>query len=433
MTNDNKILTLQSLKTILSAFEDNISTKTTPEIENSIEPKSGDIPTIYITGNVPTSKENVKAKLEYVSKTHQFTSYIKYKLQGSSTLSLPKKNFTVQLFSDENRTNELYKDFNDWGFSNRFTLKADYCDILHARNVVCAKLWSKIVNSRSDYNSLPTELKNSPNHGVTDGFPVLVYLNGEYHGIYNFIIPKGNWMFGMDKNNPNHVALQAETNDSEADTTAYQINPCNFNAVWSGEDGENWSYEVGSDALDSWMPLYTYIYQTPDKIELAKYLDIQSTIDYYIFQYVILGVDGLAKNMTLLTYDKVKWYLSVYDLDNTFDLLLDVVLGAVNAKLGESPYLTQYSVLWSFIESNFSNEIQSRYIELRNSVLSFSSIMEEFENYINVYGEDLYIKDTVAYPDIPNVEYNNIHNLRTFIVDRLAIVDTNILGGALNE
>lgn len=432
MTNDNKILTLQSLKTILSVFEDKISTKSTPEIKSSIEPQSDDIPVIYITGEVPTKKENVKAELKYISKTNQFISYIKYKLQGSSTLSLPKKNFTIQLFSDDSRTTELYKDFKDWGFSNRFTLKADYHDILHVRNVVCAKLWGKIVQSRSDYSSLPVGLRNSPNNGATDGFPVLVYLNGIYQGIYNFIIPKGNWMFGMDKSNPNHVALQAETNDSETSNTAHASNPCNFNTAWSGEDGVHWSYEVGSDALSSWMPLYTYISQTPNKTELAKYLDIQSAIDYYIFQYVILGVDGLAKNMTILTYDKVKWYLSVYDLDNTFDLLLDQVLGAVNATLGEDPYLTKYSALWSFIESNFSNEIQSRYLELRNGVLSFSSIMEEFENYINIYGEDLYIQDTAVYPDIPNIEYNNIHNLRTFIVNRLAVVDTNILGGALN-
>ena len=50
-------------------------------------------------------------------------------------------------------------------------------------------------------------------------------------------------------------------------------------------------------------------------------IDIQSAIDYYIFQDIILGTDGLAKNMILLNYDnKLKWYLSPYDMDATFDL-----------------------------------------------------------------------------------------------------------------
>lgn len=431
MTNDDKILTLQSLKTILSAFE----TKVVPEvseISNSIEPCDDDIPTIYITGEVPTKKENVKAELKYVSKTHQFAAYIKYKLQGSSTLSLPKKNFTVQLFSDENRVNQLYKNFKSWGHSNMFTLKADYNDILHARNVVCAKLWGKIVKSRSDYTSLPNELKKSPNHGATDGFPVLVYLNGIYQGIYCLVVPKDAWMFGMDKNNPNHVALNAETNDSETTSDQHMYNPCNFNSPWSGKDGEHWSYEAGSDALNSWMSLYTYIYQNPNLAELEKHLDIQSVIDYYIFQYVILGVDGLAKNMMLLTYDKTKWYLSVYDMDNTFDLLLDEVLGAVDTVICERPYLSVNNELWNTVVPAYAEQVRSRYLELRKGVLSFSSIMEEFEHYINTYGEDLYIQDTVAYPNIPNVEYNNIHNLRAFIAERLSVVDMNILGGALN-
>lgn len=432
MTYDEKLLTLQSLKTILSAFENKNIPEVSYEHNNTIEPLNDDIPTIYINGDVPTKKENVKAELRYVSKTHEFTSYIKYKLQGSSTLSLPKKNFTIQLFSDENRLNELYKDFKSWGFSNRFTLKADYCDITHARNVVCGKLWGKIVESRSDYASLPEGLRNSPNHGTTDGFPVLVYLNGVYQGIYCFVVPKDAWMFGMDKNNPNHVALQAETNDSESIDGAHQYNPCNFNTPWSGKDGEHWSYEVGSDALDSWMPLYTNIYDTPGKETLEEYLDVQSAIDYYIFQYVILGVDGLGKNMMLLTYDKTKWYVSPYDMDNTFNMLLNEVLDAVGATISKYPYLNGYSELWLFIENWYQELIAERYLELRKKALSFSSIMQEFDNFINIYGEDLYIKDTVPYPDIPNVEYNNIHNLRTFIAERLSVVDTSILGGALS-
>lgn len=327
MSDKNNVLTLQSLKTILSAFK----FQDADSNDNSIEPLNDDLPIIYITGYEPTKKSNVKAELKYISKTDEFTAYINYKLQGSSTILNPKKNFTIRMFKNKDRTVAFYKNFKNWGFNNKFVLKADYDDILHARNVVCGKLWSKMVQTRENYSTIPTELKNSPNHGTVDGFPVKLYLNGEYRGLYCFNIAKDEWMFGMDASNPNHVVLQGESNDTAFygepdDGIAPENNPCNFNSQWNGKDGQYWSYEVGDNALESWNNLYNNIYVTPNADELKKYLDIPSAIDYYIFQYVIYGVDGLARNMMLLTYDKVKWYISPYDMDNTFGLLSGRVL-----------------------------------------------------------------------------------------------------------
>lgn len=64
-----------------------------------------------------------------------------------------------------------------------------------------------------------------------------------------------------------------------------------------------------------------------------------------------------------------------------------------------------------------------RYIELRKSVLSYSSIIEEFEKYIGVYGEDVYIQDAAIYPDIPSVTDNTLNSLRNFVSDRLEYLD----------
>lgn len=430
---DEKVITTQSLKPILSAFDEKIKKSISNNSgvlnnQNDVEPIHDDLPVLYITGDVPTKKENVKAKLEYVSKTLRFTAYMKYKLQGSYTMRFPKKNFTIQLFSDENRTSPYYQNFKNWGNDYQFTLKADFADISHARNVVCAKLWSKVVASRPDYNSLPEGLRNSPNNGATDGFPVLVYLNNQYQGIYVLTITKSARMFGMDKNNENHIALNAETNDNGNENLRY--NPCNFNAEWSGDDGYHWSYEVGKSATEAWNKLYTYIYATPNKTMLEKYLDIQSAIDYYIFQTVVFGLDGLGKNMMLLTYDKTKWYLSAYDMDSTFGLLTESnYFDAYFVTPFELPYQNLFSELWNFIKVNYPEEIKSRFIELYNSILSQDAIINELENFINIYGEDLYIKDTLIFHNIPNVELSNMANLRWFIKNRLQIVYDGFMRG----
>ena len=182
MANDI-LTTMETLKSILPVFENNVIEKVKDTLPQIIEPANGDIPTIFISGTIPDSKSYVAGELEYVSKTTKFHAYTYIKLQGNSTLYLPKKNYTVNLYSDENRNVRLNKEFKNWGFHNNFVLKADYNDILHARNVVGAKLWSRVVQSRSDYDTLPEELKNSPNHCAIDGFPVRVYVNGTDNGV----------------------------------------------------------------------------------------------------------------------------------------------------------------------------------------------------------------------------------------------------------
>ena len=128
--------------------------------------------------------------------------------------------------------------------------------------------------------------------------------------------------------------------------------------------------------------------------------------------------------MLLATYDMSKWYLSAYDMDSTFDLdwngrLLD---GAF-ADMPAHPYNNINSFLLVYIWEDCLAAYVARYTELRKSVLSYSSIIEEFEKYIGVYGEDVYIQDTAIYPDIPSVVDNTLTSLRRFVSKRLEYLD----------
>ena len=423
MANDI-LTTMETLKSILPVFEDNIIEKIKNASPKIIEPANDDIPKIFISGSIPDSKSYVAGELEYVSKTTKFHAYTYIKLQGNSTLRLPKKNYTVNLYNDESRSVKLNKEFKNWGFHNNFVLKADYNDILHARNVVGAKLWSKVVQSRSDYDTLPEELKNSPNNGAIDGFPVRVYINGTYNGLYTWAIPKCDWMVGMNSANANHVLLSAEFNDNG--NIAYQYNPCNFNTLWDGNKNY-FDVEVGENSAELVSSLNTIISSiiNVDSTSLEQSLDIKSAIDYFIFQEIILGTDGLAKNMLLATYDMTKWHLSAYDMDSTFDLDWNgEILEYYDSDMPYSPYNNRYSSLLSYIRGNYWDVYVERYTELRKSVLSYSSIIEEFEKYIGVYGEDVYIQDTAIYPDIPSATDNTLKSLRNFVRDRLEYLDS---------
>lgn len=270
-----------------------------------VEPSDDDIPKVFIDGVIPTTKDDVLAEMTYVSKTEQFHAYLEIKCQGSSSMSYSKKNFTIKMYSDEAREIKLKKKFKDWKFAqNKYVLKANYIDHSHARNIVSARLWNEVVASRSDYETLPTEFKASPKNGAIDGFPIKLYANGTYQGIYTWNIGKDDWMWNMDEDNPNHVLLCAEsnTNDTFAETS------CNFRKLWNGNESA-WEVEVGtnSDVLKHGLNnLISCVKDTDDETFVATIgscLDLQSAIDYWIHQYVICGLDGLAKNMILGTYN----------------------------------------------------------------------------------------------------------------------------------
>ena len=422
MANDI-LTTMEALKSIFPVFENNIIEKVKDASPKITEPVNDDIPTIFISGVIPDSKSYVAGELEYISKTAKFHAYTYIKLQGTSTLRLPKKNYTVNLYSDENRSVKLNKEFKNWGFHNNFVLKADYNDILHARNVVGAKLWGKVVASRPDYDTLPEELRNSPNNGAIDGFPVKVYVDGKYNGLYNWTIPKCDWMMGMNSANTSHVMLSAEFNDN-GDIT-YQNNPCNFNALWDGSE-DYFSVDVGENSTELVSSLNTVIAAiiNTDSVALEQSLDINGAIDYFIFQEIILGTDGLAKNMLLATYDMTKWYLTAYDMDSIFDLDWNgEILGGYASEMPYPPYNNTYSSLLMYIQDNYYNAYVERYTELRKSALSYSSIIEEFEKYIDIFGEDIYIQDTAIYPNIPSATSNTLKSLRTFVGGRLKYLD----------
>lgn len=398
----------------------------------SVEPMEDDIPKVFFEGNVSgMTKDNEKILgFAYKSKTKQFDGYVKMKWQGSSSLDFPKKNFTIKMFSDETCETKLKQSFKDWKhLSNKYVLKANYIDHTHARNIVTANLWTEIVASRSDYNSLPEELKNSPKNGAVDGFPIKLYLNGKYEGIYTWNIGKGDWMFGIDEANVNHAVLCAEKNNNgNASTTDRNILACEFRTN-ANIDGNDWSLEI-PDVLQggiktSFNNLINCVKDTDDetfKATIRNHLDITSALDYYILMYFSCAVDNLGKNLIMVTYDGVKWFCSAYDLDNIWGSrgTNTFVSGTFQCPEG---YQDTNSLLWQRIEKCFGLELYNRYQEIRKNVLSFSNVVDKFERFCDLIGTELYKEDVEIYSGIPYPNQNNLKQIRNFIQPRAEYVD----------
>ena len=249
------------------------------------------LPVVFLEGDITDmSKENaVDMNVRFVSQFKEFADTCTCKWQGTSSIAFPKKNFTVKTASKHDL---------GWGKQKKYCLKANYIDHSHARNIVSARIWSQIVSSRSDYEELDELFKTSPNNGAVDGFPIRVYLNDTYQGLYTLNIPKGSWQFKMDDTNENHCILCGENYESGCFRAAPKI------------DGSDWSDELHDVVPDSvitrWTEVINFVMTSSDtefKNGIDNYIDVQSLIDYYIYAYVSTGLDSMGKNQIYYTYN----------------------------------------------------------------------------------------------------------------------------------
>lgn len=427
-------------KTSLNPVQNKVVTEEINQLKESIanggisyeEPMNDDIPKVFFEGDTSgMTKDNEKIlSFSYKSKTTNFDGYVKMKWQGSSSLSFPKKNFTIKMFSDESCETKMKKSFKDWNHDgNKYVLKANYIDHTHARNIITANLWTEIIASRPDYESLPIELRNSPKNGAIDGFPIKLYLNGKYEGIYTWNIGKDDWMFGMDEDNPNHAVLCAEKNNNgNSSTTDRNILACEFRAN-ANIDENDWSLEV-PDTLNasiktSFNNLINCVKDTDDetfKATIGSYLDVTSALDYYILVYFSCAVDNLGKNLIMMTYDGVKWFCSAYDLDNIWGSRGTNTFVDGTFKCPES-YQETNSLLWQRIEKCFAQELYDRYKVIRKKVLSYSNVIDKFERFCDLIGTELYAEDVTIYTGIPYASQNNLKQIRNFFTPRANYVD----------
>lgn len=397
-------------------------------VVNQVEPADDDMPKVFFNGGKPTTKDDVYATIEYISKTEHFKGYVAIKCQGTSSMGYPKKNYTIKMFTDETMATGLKKDFKGWGNQNKFCLKANYIDHSHARNVCSAKLWNEIVASRSNYEELPELLRTSPMNGAIDGFPIKVYYNNSYEGVYTWNIPKDKWMFNMDDALDNHCVLCGEEYVSGCFRSANA-------SLWSDEIHDVMPQSITT----SFNNFITFVMNSSDeefKTNLNNYVYVDSLIDYYVFQYVICGLDSMGKNQLFATYDGTRWIATSYDMDSTFGLYWNggSFVSAQYRMQEDYESMTsgrQGNLLYIRLEQLFINEIKARYQELRNTVLSYTNVVNTFERFMDIIGKDLYAEDGTIYTGIPSQAGNNIKQIRDYYRDRLTYVDAQI--AALQE
>lgn len=149
-------------------------------------------------------------KISLGTQTQQIETYGTIKIQGTTTQLWPKKNWSLKLYSDIHKTNELLLQVGNSIPSNKWILKADWIDPSMYRNGVSYMLWDQIVGSR---NNKYLEINNSSinNSGATGSpryYSGMVKINGEHYGLTTLLLGHDIDNFNIDKNNSNHLYFE---------------------------------------------------------------------------------------------------------------------------------------------------------------------------------------------------------------------------------
>ena len=368
------------------------------------------------------------------NKNEKTTGYLQIGIQGNSSRNFDKKNFKIKLYEDAKCKNKLkIRPKSDWDKNFKYNLKANWVDFTQSRNLMSAKLVADAtrVTPIADENIEQT-LGKSQNMGQMEGFPIELYINGDYHGMYTWNTKKDDKTFGMNSDNSAHeiisVGQKAPDHMFFADTGSII-------------DGTNWETEI-QDKVDptiqtNFTKFIDWINQSSDTDftqNLHTYIDVGSVINTMLFGMFSCEYDYYGKSILLATYNQGKtYYMLPYDMDSTWG---DDFQGMVKYHTGyDADFDTANVAGAKYINNNNTNLLFSRVLKLmlpdvkkqwnhlRSTVWSTDRVCRAYKSFIDEIPSDEYDKDLAKWPTNPSAPDTDYSQIQSFILKRARMMD----------
>lgn len=436
--------------------------------------------------SMPTTKtDNKKAFFEFWDmQGNYFKKHAILNAQGRSSMNWEKKNISLDLCDDEWIGDETPKvRFGNWVPQDSFHVKAYYTDVVRGLCPISYKLYEQIVRTRGDkydrpwkkalidYSKIGTTSKSFGNPYVgdydlltdtgarcfPDGFPIAIYLNGKFYGIFSLQLKKHRDNYHLNKSTAEHVHLDGILDEvtifngkGNIDWSQFEVrNPKGLYAIGGNKyDADVKQEEIAGDTeVNAWIEAGTlpngktidsktkkalqmtakvkkYIldfaetvptiksamatYEASSKSEedlqalksvYEKYFDVHNMEDYMIIGDILGNGDGFAGNWQWFTYDGVKWWVGLYDCDLVFG-------GSWKGELTIPPY--KYHVDSStnkpdgYVVKYYNDDMKARYKELAdNNIISVNNIVSIMKDWCMRIGTSFYKKEYEKWKDSP--------------------------------
>jgi hypothetical protein len=417
---------------------------------------------IHGTTKIPHAKSlSLPVVVEFTDcRGNYFKKNARIAAQGNSSLSFPKKNISLDLMNDAWVGDDTFKvKFGDWVSQDSFHLKAYYTDFFRCLGAAMYELFDSIVSTRGcdadaawkvaekdNYNSVGGSVNDRIDTGAKChplGFPVQVLLEGEFYGIYMWQLKKHRDNYKMDKDNPANIHLDGQINPNSLwggtiDWTSFEIrNPKNLYCEdGSKYDGDAPTEIAGSETVATWIAngqlpdgtaitskirknlektaeVKDYIIAVSERVgqvqnaqdkkeEFDKYFNVDNIIDYIVFTDIVRDSDAYDKNWQWLTYDGTKWFVAPYDLDCTLGANWDGTIVRNPSANGHINPSTNLPTGLVYLINDYSSLLESRYADLRHSVLNPNAIKKIVQDWVVRIGPEIYKKEFEKWPDTPS-------------------------------
>lgn len=316
-----------------------------------------------------------------------------------------------------------------------------YVESSHANNTGIAKFINDCVYD----TKTPMQLADSDCRTTINGFPIEVYVNGEYLGVYNFNHDRYSYKsYGYDYNKyPNMLVYEINSNsntsagafyrygdnvESSANVSELEYYKRDFNLIYGNRTTDSDSYSE-IKTLVEWVSVAE---QDLFREMISEHFNKEYLFRYLLTVLMIGAVDSLGKNMKIMTIDGQVWYPTFYDLDT--------VLGIDNSgyltiqpdvEIESGSYNTSNSNLWSKVWNYFNTELKEEWAKMRQGSFTLDNLM------CYIYGEQISKIPAKMYNDDAQVKYLDFgslytycchgskeHQIRRWLRERIAYVDS---------
>ena len=375
---------------------------------------------IYLDGAISSDWTN--SRFTYVDGNKDLAGFVQIAWQGDSSRNYPKKNYKTKFFEDSSFKNKLkWKPKPSWASNNKFNLKANWIDATHARNLTNAKLFAKATAVTPFANAdVAKKLSASQNFGQMEGFPIEVYINNDYQGLYTLNTKKDEKTFNMSDKIAGEEALEFE-NSLGADLT---IDEKNVSTIVQDKPND--------ELQNNFTKFVKFINDSSDddfKAHLQDYIDVKSVMNQYLFGVLAQEWDYYSKSYLLLTYNNGKyWYLTQYDLDSTWDIYWNGTQDPRETSFDLSAkelggFVTGGSTLYSRVYKLFKQELQEQYKYLRSTVWRNDELIKPFKEFIDSIPSEVYKHDQTIWTNIPSKDFTSYGQLQSTILRRASEMD----------